>query len=90
MQVGETQNLYEELGAATIAPGNQAVLSRHAKGGYTMARRVIAFGAGVEPHVTYMKGALHFKDIEGIVALHEMLGSVIQSEYDAQNMQKQL
>ena len=88
MQEGRTP--YEELGVAEIAPGNQAVLSRHVSGGYTMARRVVAFGGGSEPHVTYMKGALHFKTLEGIVSLHEMLGSVIESEYGAQNMQKHL
>lgn len=79
---------YEELGVAEIAPGNQAVLSRHVSGGYTMARRVVAFGDGPEPHVTYMKGALHFKDLSGIVALHRMLGKVIEGEYSGQKMQK--
>ena len=82
--VGNTS--YEELGVAEIAPGNQAVLSRHASGGYTMARRVVAFGDGIEPHVTYMKGALHFKDLSGIEALHRMLGEVIEGEYSGQNM----
>ena len=71
--------MYEEIARRTIAPNCEAVLSRHSKGGYTLARVMMCYSEwGGDPVPTYMKGSFHFKDVAGILCLRDLLDDVLE------------
>lgn len=71
-----TRNEYELLQEAKISDSRTAVISRHSRGGFTIAQRL---GMVEDGHTTnvFLKGALHVADVDGLINLREAINRAI-------------
>lgn len=71
-----TKSNYEMLQEAKISDTRTAVISKHAKGGFTIAQRLGMVEDGQTTNV-FLKGALHVADVEGLINLREAINKAI-------------
>lgn len=76
---------YNELSKAKVTDSRNVVISTCSKGGFTIAQQLITVEGEGKTTLTFMKGAFHVDDLNGLYELRDAVNLAIKITEDKQD-----
>ena len=91
-KMGKNKNVsYNEISSCSLSEELDVVVSSFSEGGYTMAQKLMTTDAEGNEAKVFLKGAIHFHDLECLYKLRNMINEAIRTieEEKAKNLDEE-